>query len=31
MRLDASNGHADEGRIAYNGPDIAYDWELQLK
>jgi dTDP-4-dehydrorhamnose 3,5-epimerase len=22
---------ADEGRIAYNHPDIAYDWELQHK
>ena len=21
----------DEGRIAYNEPDIAYDWELQHK
>jgi dTDP-4-dehydrorhamnose 3,5-epimerase len=22
---------ADEGRIAYNDPDLAYDWELQHK
>lgn len=28
---DKTYNPADEGRIAYNHPDIAYDWELQHK
>jgi dTDP-4-dehydrorhamnose 3,5-epimerase len=28
---DRTYNPADEGRIAYNHPDIAYDWELQHK
>lgn len=28
---DQTYNPSDEGRIAYNHPDIAYDWELQHK